>query len=126
MNATATEQAPAPAMPEVTPPDSFVPEEWLLDGGRFSVRSRPDRPRAGYFRPASYVAIDVMLVCLAAILSYGARFGFAHYLGIEIVSTHQFIQEAYTQSYPAFLLLYVALIVMACMSQHLYSASREI
>jgi len=72
------------------------------------------------------VAIDVLLVCLGAIVVYGARFGFAHHLGIEVASARQLIHQAYTHTYPAFLLLYVALIVMACMSQHLYHTSREI
>jgi exopolysaccharide biosynthesis polyprenyl glycosylphosphotransferase len=72
------------------------------------------------------VVIDVILVCLGAIVAYGARFGFAHHLGIEIASAGQLIHQAYTHTYPAFLLLYVALIVMACMSQHLYRTPREI
>src|SRR6266849_5170440 len=70
--------------------------------------------------------MDVILVCLGAIVVYGARFGFAHLLGIESASARQLIHRAYTQTYPAFLLLYVVLIVMACMSQHLYRTSREI
>jgi len=72
------------------------------------------------------VAIDVFLVCLVAIVVYGARFGFAHHLGIETASARQLIHQAYTHTYPAFLMLYVALVVMACMSQHLYRTSREI
>jgi exopolysaccharide biosynthesis polyprenyl glycosylphosphotransferase len=72
------------------------------------------------------VAIDVFLVCLGAIVVYGVRFGFAHHLGIEVASARQFIRQAYSHTYPAFLLLYVALIVMACASQHLYRTSREI
>jgi len=70
--------------------------------------------------------MDVILVCLGATVVYGARFGFAHLLGIESASAGQLIHQAYTQTYPAFLLLYVALIVMACMSQHLYRTSKEI
>src|SRR6266849_3843775 len=70
--------------------------------------------------------MDVILVCLGAIVVYGERFGFAHLLGIESASARQLIHQAYTQTYPAFLLLYVALIVMACMSQHLYRTSKEI
>ncbi|HZV87935.1 MAG TPA: sugar transferase [Candidatus Binatus sp.] len=66
------------------------------------------------------------MVCLGAIVVYGARFGFAHHLGIELASARQLIHQAYTHTYPAFLLLYVALVVMACMSQHLYRTSREI
>jgi exopolysaccharide biosynthesis polyprenyl glycosylphosphotransferase len=61
-----------------------------------------------------------------AVIVYGARFGFADFLGIEIDSAQQFVHQAYTRIYPAFLLLYVVLIVMACMSQHLYRTSREI
>ena len=80
----------------------------------------------GYFRQGSYVAIDVFLVCLVAIVVYGARFGFANHLGIKIASARQLIHQAYTHTYPAFLMLYVALVVMACTSQHLYRTSREI
>jgi len=74
----------------------------------------------------SYVAIDIILVCLGAIVVYGARFGFAHHLGIQIASARQLVHQTYTHTYPAFLLLYVALIVMACMSQHLYRTAKEI
>src|SRR5260370_38296116 len=70
--------------------------------------------------------MDVILVCLGATVVYGARFGFAHLLGIESASAGQLIHQAYTQTYPAFLLLYVALILMACMSHHLYRTSTEI
>ncbi|HXN21568.1 MAG TPA: hypothetical protein VOA41_02355, partial [Candidatus Dormibacteraeota bacterium] len=72
------------------------------------------------------MAIDVILVCLGAIAVYGARFGFADPLGVEIASVRQLVHQAYTHTYSAFLLLYVALIVMACMSQHLYRTWKEI
>ncbi len=72
------------------------------------------------------MAIDIILVCLGAIVVYGARFGFAHHLGIQIASARQLVHQTYTHTYPAFLLLYVALIVMACMSQHLYRTAKEI
>jgi exopolysaccharide biosynthesis polyprenyl glycosylphosphotransferase len=104
----------------------FAPDAWLDAGDSLAVRTRPDRRRIGYFRQGSYVAIDVFLVCLGAFVIYGARFGFSHHLNIEIASARQLIHQSYTRTYPAFLLLYVALIVMACMSQHLYRTSREI
>jgi exopolysaccharide biosynthesis polyprenyl glycosylphosphotransferase len=72
------------------------------------------------------VAIDVILVCVGAIAVYGTRFGFAPYLGIEIGWTQKLIHQAYTHAYPAFLMLYAVLIVMACIGQHLYRTSREI
>src|SRR5216684_6553051 len=126
MNGTAARQSPAPPMGGWAPSGEFAPDAWLDAGDSLSVRARSERRRIGYFRQGSYVAIDVLLVCLGAIVVYGARFGFAHHLGIEVASARQLIHQAYTHTYPAFLLLYVALIVMACMSQHLYHTSREI
>src|SRR5216684_4913210 len=126
MNGTAARQSPAPPMGGWAPSGEFAPDAWLDAGDSLSVRARSERRRIGYFRQGSYVAIDVVLVCLGAIAAYGARFGFAHYLGIGIASAQQLVHQAYSHTYPAFLLLYVALIVMACMSQHLYRTSREI
>jgi exopolysaccharide biosynthesis polyprenyl glycosylphosphotransferase len=108
------------------PSGEFAPDAWLDSKNSLPVRARSERRRAGYIRQAPYVVIDIILVCLGAIVVYGARFGFAHHLGIEIVSVRQLIHQAYTHTYSAFLLLYVALIVLACMSQHLYRTWKEI
>jgi exopolysaccharide biosynthesis polyprenyl glycosylphosphotransferase len=126
MNGTAARQSPASPTGAWASSGEFVSDAWLDAGDSLSVRAGSERRRIGYFRQMSYVAIDVTFVCLGAIAAYGARFGFANYLGIEIVSAQQLIHQAYTQAYPAFLLLYVVLIVMACISQHLYRTSREI
>jgi exopolysaccharide biosynthesis polyprenyl glycosylphosphotransferase len=126
MNGAATDQAPASPLGGGIPLGEFAPDAWLAGGDRFPIRVNLERRRKGYFVQVTYVVIDVILVCLGAIVIYGARFGFAHYLGIEINSARQFIHQAYTQTYPAFLLLYAELIVMACMSQDLYRTSREI
>jgi exopolysaccharide biosynthesis polyprenyl glycosylphosphotransferase len=115
-----------PPVGEWAPSGEFAPDALLGGGHGLSVRARSERRRIGYFRQVSYVAIDVILVCLGAIVVYGVRFGFARHLGIELASARQLIHQTYTHTYPAFLLLYVALIVMACMSQHLYHTSREI
>jgi exopolysaccharide biosynthesis polyprenyl glycosylphosphotransferase len=126
MNGTAARQSPASPMGGWAPSGEFAPDAWLDAGDSLSGRARSERRRIGYFRQASYVAIDIILVCLGAIVVYGARFGFARHLGIEFASARQLVHQAYSHTYPAFLLLYVALIVMACMSQHLYRTSREI
>jgi exopolysaccharide biosynthesis polyprenyl glycosylphosphotransferase len=126
MNGTAARQSPASPLGGWAPSGEFAPDAWLDAGDRLYVRARSERRRIGYFRQASYVAIDVILVCLGAIVVYGARFGFAHHLDIEIASARQLVHQAYSHTYPAFLLLYVALSVMACISQHLYRTSREI
>jgi exopolysaccharide biosynthesis polyprenyl glycosylphosphotransferase len=126
MNGAAARRSPALPVGGSSPGGEFAPGAWLDAEDNLSIRTRSARRRIGYFRQASYVAIDVLLVCLGAIAIYGARFGFAHHLGIEIASARQLIHQAYTHTYPAFLLLYVTLIVMACISQHLYRTPREI
>jgi len=126
MNGAAARQSRESPVGGLTPSSELATDAWLDAEDNLSIRTRSARRRIGYFRQGSYVAIDVILVCLGAIAVYGARFGFANYLGIEIASAQQLIHQAYTQTYPAFLLLYVVLIVMACMSQHLYRTSREI
>lgn len=80
----------------------------------------------GYVRQAFYVAIDVVLVCAGAAVAYGARFGFSRYFGIQDTPASQWLHHSYTHAYPAFLLLYVTLVVMACANRHLYRTSREI
>jgi len=126
MNGTAARQAPTSPFWESTPGGEFAPNTWLDAGDSPFFRTRSQRRRVGYARQASYVAIDVFLVCLGAIVIYVARFGFAHHLGISTASLRELIRQADTHTYLAFLLLYVMLIVMACMSQHLYRTSREI
>jgi exopolysaccharide biosynthesis polyprenyl glycosylphosphotransferase len=126
MNGTAARQSPASPTGAWAPSGEFASDAWLDAGDSLSVRAGSERRRIGYFRQMSYVAIDLTFVCLGAIAAYGARFGFANHLDIEIVSAQQLIHQAYTRAYPAFLLLYVVLIVMACISQHLYRTSREI
>src|SRR5260370_27050847 len=126
MNGTAARQSPALPIGGSNQFGEFAPDAWLDDEDSLSTRKRSAGRRIGYFRQGSYVAIDIALVCLGAVAAYGARFGFAQYLGIEGASAQELVRHAYTHAYPAFLLLYVVLIVMACMSQHLYRTSREI
>jgi exopolysaccharide biosynthesis polyprenyl glycosylphosphotransferase len=126
VNGTATRRAPISAAGNATPSSEFAADSWLhpMDG-RFE-RARSARQRAGLVRQTSYVAIDVTLVCIGAMIIYGMRFGFTNYLGVRVTPVRELIRHAYTHAYPAFLLLYVTLIVMACMSRHLYHTSREI
>ena len=126
MNGTAARQSPALPVAGSSPAGEFPPDAWLDAEDTLSMRTRSARRRIGYFRQGSYVAIDITFVCLGAIAAYGARFGFARHLAIERGSAQQLIHQAYTHAYPAFLLLYIVLIVMACMSQHLYHTAREI
>jgi exopolysaccharide biosynthesis polyprenyl glycosylphosphotransferase len=121
----------ARSAPEAPFTDGALPGELALDiqldaeNGN-SRGWRAERRRLGLARQVSYVVIDIVLVCLGAIVVWGARFSFDDYLGIKTVTVGKLIHAAYLQAYPAFLLLYVTLIVMACMSHHLYRTSREL
>jgi len=126
MNGTAARQSPAPPVGEWTPPGEFPSFPWLNAADSPFIRSRSGRRRIGFVRQASYVGIDVVLVCLGAAVVYGARFGLAPNLGVGIAPVRQWILHAYSHPYLAFLMLYSALIVMACMSQHLYRTSRDL
>jgi exopolysaccharide biosynthesis polyprenyl glycosylphosphotransferase len=126
MSGTAVRQSPVLPVAGSSPAGQFAPDAWLDGEDNLSIRPRSAHRRIGYFRQTSYVAIDIVFVCLGAAVAFGARFGFSHNVGVEIISVRQLIYQAYTQAYPAFLLLYVALIVMACMSQDLYRTPREI
>ena len=126
MSGTAARQVPASPILGSAPSGEFAPDSWHDAGGGNSVRARSERRRIGYLRQGSYVTIDVILVCLGAIVVYGVRFGFPSHPSIQTISARQLIRQAYSQTYPGFLVLYVALIVMACMSDRLYRTSREI
>ena len=85
-----------------------------------------ERRRLGLARQVSYVAIDVILVSIGAAVVCGLRFGVGLRLAFGMDSIRELMRGAHMHTYPAFLLLYVTLIVMACMSQHLYRTSREL
>src|SRR5574340_9906 len=120
MNGTAAR----PVLGEWSLPREFAPDSWG-DDTRFT-QSRRERRAMGYVRQAFYVAIDVVLVCAGTAVAYGARFGFNRYFGIQDTPASQWLHHSYTHAYPAFLLLYVTLVVMACANRHLYRTSREI
>ncbi len=126
MNHTAARRSPAPPRGQAEPSHEFVSDTWFKGEDNLFFRARSERRRIGFVRQGAYVAIDITLACLGAIIIYGARFGFSHHLGLQIAPVRELVLRAYTHAYPAFLVLYVALIVMACMSQHLYRTSREI
>lgn len=126
MSSTAARQSPAPPLREWTPGGEFAPDDWFDPKDNLFLRARSERWRMGLVRQAFYFVIDVILVCFGAIVVYGARFGFAVYLDVLKSPVRQLIHHANNHAYVAFLLLYVTLIVMACMSQHLYRTPREI
>jgi exopolysaccharide biosynthesis polyprenyl glycosylphosphotransferase len=126
MSNTAARRAPEAPLRDGSPPGELAFDTNMDAGNRGFRESGAARRRLGLARQVSYVVIDIILVCLGAIVVWGAHFGFAQYIGGQIAPVRELIRDAHLQAYPAFLLLYVALIVMACMSQHLYRTSREL
>ncbi len=93
-----------------------------LDGG-MPVRRRTS---GGLARQAVYVVIDLMMLCLGSITIYWMRFG-AIRLGVSLsggVGTAA--RVLLIHGYGGFLLLYAALVVLACVSQDLYRTPREL
>jgi len=93
--------------------------------GVFPDRAKAARHRAGLARQATYVAIDFALVCAGGTAAYWLRFGFAVPLVPSALFPARFSQQIWSAGYPAFLMLYAGLVVLACMSQDLYRTARE-
>ena len=94
---------------------------WKAPGAATIVRPRP----GGKTRQAIYVLIDLVLVCVGAITVYWVRFG-APQMAYEVWGgTWSRLQILPLHGYPGFLVLYAALIVLACTAQDLYRTPRE-
>jgi exopolysaccharide biosynthesis polyprenyl glycosylphosphotransferase len=107
MNGTAARRSPSPSNWATSPAHAAWPSASDEPIGRASS----GRERIGVVRQIAYVTIDVTLVCLGGALVFSFNFGFRNLI--------------LTFVYPAFLLLYAALIVLACKGQHLYRTPKE-
>ncbi|HKV25367.1 MAG TPA: sugar transferase [Candidatus Acidoferrum sp.] len=72
-----------------------------------------------------YAAVDLALVCAGGVLVFWMRFDLANPFGNSAFSPEHLSLQAWSSGYPGFLLLYAGLVVLACMSQDLYSVSRD-
>src|SRR5262249_29055839 len=123
---TAARQSPSSRAAESTPPVESLSYAWpgMADGP--NARVREERRRIGIVRQVTYVVIDIVLACLGATLAFAVRFGLSSVSGKTFVPLSKVIEYARAHHYPAYLQLYAALIVLACMSMHLYHTSREV
>jgi exopolysaccharide biosynthesis polyprenyl glycosylphosphotransferase len=90
-----------------------------------STGRRARRSTIGLLRQTAYGFIDVAVVCCSGILIFWLRFGRANPSGGVIFFPGQLLHQFWGSGYSRFLLLYAALIVLACMSQDLYRTARE-
>lgn len=100
-------------------------EAWDQADMLTSTGRRARRSTLGLLRQTAYGLIDVTLVCCSGILIFWLRFGLANPRGGAILFPGELLHQFSGHGYSGFLLLYAALIVLACMSQDLYRTARE-
>ena len=125
MNGPGTRGAFSAGVAEGAPPAGLVIGDPIPESDDFGARIVPHRSWSGRVCQMSYAVIDVLLVCLGRAVAL-LRFGVPNPFDFEVVSLRRLSLRASTHGYPGFLLLYCALIVLGCISQHLYRTPREI
>jgi exopolysaccharide biosynthesis polyprenyl glycosylphosphotransferase len=131
VNGTAARQAPSSAGSSASTrnahwatPAVESPNAWSSGADHLAVRANSGRLRIGLLRQFAYVAIDLaMVMASGAILDL--TFARLHILAVWVPNVAQLLAKSSTLS-PSFLLLYAALIVLACKSQHLYRTPKEL
>ena len=124
MNGTATRQAHSVAGPDFASPEEL--SGGFLTGEEISARSLSGRLRVGLVRQIVYVAIDVGMVWLVGVLVFWVNFDLQTVRGFSVAPAGGFVAQMLSPAYPGFLMLYAALIVLACKSQHLYRTPKEV
>jgi exopolysaccharide biosynthesis polyprenyl glycosylphosphotransferase len=125
MNGTATRRSRQPSAVNRPQVHELAREMSLPATGVFPERAKAARHRAGLARQAAYVAIDFALVCAGGGAAYWLRFGFAAPHARSTMFPAGLSRQIWSAGYPAFLMLYAGLVVLACMSQDLYRTARE-
>ena len=123
MNGTATRRSPAPPVQEWKP--DFLFESWTPLRRTQPAQARSTSAHDGTTRQAAYVGIDLALACLGGVTAFWLRFGFANPFGASPFAWSEIFSQVTAGAYPGFLVLYAALIVLACMGQDLYRTARE-
>jgi exopolysaccharide biosynthesis polyprenyl glycosylphosphotransferase len=131
MNGNAIRRAFSAGGAEGAPPSGLLIGDATPESDNFGARIVSHRSWIGRVRQISYAAIDVLLVCVGSTVAFVLRFGVPNPSDFEVVS-HRVVSHrqlslwASTHGYPGYLLLYCALIVLGCISQHLYRTPRGI
>jgi exopolysaccharide biosynthesis polyprenyl glycosylphosphotransferase len=107
-----------------TTADATIHGGWSSGVDNLALRANSGRIRIGLLRQFAYVAIDVAMVMIGgAVLD--VVFSRLYVLAPGIPSFGQLLAKTSTLS-SSFLLLYAAMIVLACKSQHLYRTPKEL
>jgi exopolysaccharide biosynthesis polyprenyl glycosylphosphotransferase len=126
MKGNSTRPAFLAGVAEGAPPAELFTGEAISEPADFGARVVFHRSWSGRVRQVTYAAIDILLVCLGSAVAFVLRFGIVNPFALEVVSFRQLSVRASTYGYPGYLLLYCALVVLGCISHHLYRTPREI
>jgi exopolysaccharide biosynthesis polyprenyl glycosylphosphotransferase len=125
MNGTATRRSFAqPAANAAARVQQPTREAWQREWTDVPRRTRSASTAENRLYQFCAVALDFALVCAGAVSAFWVRFGSipSSFSGAPSMSVWV---SPWSAHYPAFLLLYAALVVLSCMSQDLYRHSRE-
>src|SRR5277367_3543867 len=125
MNGTAARRSRSSSATNKAAVREIAPEMWLSGANVLPGRAKAVRDPAGLARQSAYVSIDFAVVCAAGATVFWLRFGLANPLAGMALSLGNLSKEILSASYFSFLMLYAGLVVLACMSQHLYRMARE-
>jgi len=124
MNRTGTAPARVPGIGQGSPLPSHGP--YLQEPpSAHSKRPLAFRIRSGSWIQIGYVLLDVGFVCMNAVVAFYVRFGGSAHEGFLSAGHWRPPSDPGLRPYGAMLLVYVALIVLFCQSQHLYRTLRE-
>jgi exopolysaccharide biosynthesis polyprenyl glycosylphosphotransferase len=118
----------APALePETFPAPDVTGAPWLepgLQNGQGRSAAHRARNLSGLSVQLAYALIDILCVCTNGFVAYFARFAPPIPRGNLIAGYSKFAAEQPLSRYAAFLFLYVALILLFCQWQDLYTTPR--
>jgi exopolysaccharide biosynthesis polyprenyl glycosylphosphotransferase len=123
MSGTAARRAVSSATPDFVARRGVAGE--FLAGEESGVRGASGRVRIGLVRQTVYVAIDVVMVVLGGMLLFWLKLDFERASGLLVPQDGQSLSHVWAM-YPGYLVLYTALIVLACKSQQLYRTPKEV
>jgi len=131
MNGTAARRAPSSAGSPLparstkwATADGRTPDDWSLGTGSLALRANSGRLRTGLLRQFAYVAIDVAMVIVGGEL-LDLAYSHLDVFAAWVPAFAQLLAKPSTLS-PSFLVLYSALIMVACKGQHLYRTPKEL
>jgi exopolysaccharide biosynthesis polyprenyl glycosylphosphotransferase len=125
MNGTAARRSPEP--PALSAAAIYEPAAAFAahDFPAFPARAKSAHRARQFIHRSALATLDFVLVCVGGVGAYWLRFGVSNIHPSKGLSWPEFSQVFGSPTYPAFLLLYAAIVVLSCISLDVYCDSRE-